>query len=161
MRKAERASGRKVYASHEWTKNRSKTKSKSVSLVWSASAVTPTCLVRSVSTPSRHTQEAWLPRWRAVSLFPSLSLSLWLAITLPTSNRLPQKEPESIGYHNRFRFRHDHYLLLHLWCRLRSRCIATSGLRRWWNGYIRLRCGDRCCPMNRCPAVLTDLIFRP
>src|SRR5215213_4869147 len=97
MRKAERASGRKVYASHEWTKNRSKTKSKTVSLVWSASAVTPTCLVRSVPTPSRHTQEAWLPRWRAVSLFPSLFLSLWLAITLPTSNRLPRTRKDPVA----------------------------------------------------------------
>src|SRR5215216_2027804 len=74
--------------------------------------------------------------------------------------KLTQKEPESIGYPHRFRLRHDHYLLLLLWCRLRSRCIATSGLRRWWNGYICLRRGDRCCLMNRCPAVLTELIFR-
>src|SRR5215208_1534151 len=93
MRKAERGSGREIYASHEWTRNRSKT----VSLVWPASAVTPTYLVRSVLTPSRHTQEAWLPRWRAVSLFPSLSLSLWLAITLPTSNRLPRTRKDPVA----------------------------------------------------------------
>src|SRR5215208_5222473 len=93
MRKAERGSGREIYASHEWTRNRSKT----VSLVWPASAVTPTYLVRSVLTPSRHTQEAWLPRWRAVSHFPSLSLSLWLDIALPTSNRLPRTRKDPVA----------------------------------------------------------------
>src|SRR5215216_7358211 len=97
MRKAERGSGREVYASHEWTKNRSKTKSKTVSLVWSASAVTPTCLVQPVPTPSRHTQEAWLPRWLAASLFPPRSLSLWLAITLPTSNRLSRTREDPVA----------------------------------------------------------------
>jgi hypothetical protein len=93
MRKAERASGREVYASHEWTRSRSKT----VPPVWPASAITPTCLVRSVLTPSRHTQEAWLPRGRAVSFFLSRSLSLWLAITLPTSNRLPRTRKDQVA----------------------------------------------------------------
>src|SRR5829696_8213868 len=93
MRKAERGSGREVYASHEWTRNRDKT----VSLVWPASAVTPTCLVQPVLTPSRHTQKAELPQWLAASLFPPRSLSLWLAITLPTSNRLSRTREDPVA----------------------------------------------------------------
>src|SRR5215213_9296824 len=93
MRKAERGSGRGVYAPHERTGNGSKT----VPLVWPASAVTPACLLRPVLTASRHTQEAWLPRWRAVSLFPSRSLSLWLAIAPPTSNRLPRTRKDPVA----------------------------------------------------------------